>query len=256
MTQLYVSGLTPDIDEPTLRGYFNAIGAIELPEIIRDLDTGESRGYAVVRTAEEQADKVINKIESNKLKDVVIQATRMPLTLPGEMAVRDWFQRHPESVLRAIGIKQGDKVLDYGCGPGIFTIVCAQIIGNSGKVFALDVRARALEQVRNKATGTGIKNIETILQTGDNISIPLPYSSLDVVCIFDVMHDIKDKSGLMKEVYRVLKVDGFLSVFPMHWGNESLLKLVSEQRILKLRDNYVPRNGKSPSTVLNFVKSQ
>jgi SAM-dependent methyltransferase len=254
MTQFYISGLAYDIDEPALRGYLTAIGMFDSLEIVHDLATGESRGYAILRVADRTADEVASKLEGACFHDSIIHITPMPATLPGEMALRDWLQQHAENVLRAIGIKQRDKVLDYGCGSGIFTIACAHIVGGVGKVYALDVRMRALERVRDSVTKTGLGNIETILQSGDDISIHLPDNSLDVVFVFDVMHDIKDKSGLLKEVYRVLKVDGFLSVFPMHWGNEPLLRLVDVQRIFKLRDNFIPLNSKSPSTILNFVK--
>lgn len=254
MIQLYISGLSPDVDEPALRSHLTAIGMFDSLEIIHDLDTGESRGYAVLRVADGIANEVISKIEGTHFRGSIIHATRMPVTLPGEMTVRDWLQHHADNVLRTIGIKPGDMVLDYGCGPGIFTLACAQIIGRFGKVYALDVRAMALEQVRDRAVKAGFRNIETVLQKGDNVSVPLPESSLNVVFIFDVVHDIKDKPGLLKEVNRVLKTEGFLSVFPMHWGNKPLLKLVSEQSMFTVRDNYFPLKAKSPSTILNFVK--
>jgi SAM-dependent methyltransferase len=256
MTQLYISGLASDVDEPSLRDFLVAIGVSDSPEIVCDLHTGESRGYAVLRVADGITDEVIGKVEGTHFRGSIIHVTRMPVTLPGEMAVRDWLQYHAENVLRAIGIEQGDMVLDYGCGPGIFTIPCARIVGGAGKVYALDVRTRALERVRDSATDAGLGNIETVIQSGDDISIHLPDNNLDVVFVFDVMHDIKDKLGLLKEVGRVLKTAGFLSVFPMHWGNELLLRMVSGQGLFKVRDNYIPLNSKSPSTILNFIKCQ
>ena len=256
MTQLYISGLAHDVDEPSLRNFLTAIVIFDSLEIIRDLHTGESRGYAVLRVADGVADETVSKLEGVNFSGSVIHTTRMPVTLPGEMALRDWLQNHAQNVLHAVGIKQGDRVLDYGCGPGIFTIACAHIVGGVGKVYALDVRARALERVRDSAINAGLGNIETVLQSGDDISIHLPDNSLDVVFVFDVMHDIKDKLGLLKEVGRVLKTEGFLSVFPMHWGNEPLLRLVRGQGMFKVRDNYIPLNSKSPSTILNFIKCQ
>lgn len=256
MTQFYISGLARDVNEPTLKSYLTSIGIFDSLEIICDLDTGESRGYAVLRVADTIADKVASKLEGQSFHGNQIHVSPMPLTLPGEMTVRDWLQHHADDVLRTIGIKPGDKVLDYGCGPGIFAVACAHVVGRDGKVYALDVRNRALEQVKLRANNAGLTNIETILQREDVVSIHLPDKSIDVVFVFDVMHDVKDKQGLLKELGRILKTEGFLSVFPMHWGNEPLLELISAQGMFKLRDNYIPLNSNSPSTILNFTKYQ
>jgi SAM-dependent methyltransferase len=255
-TQLIISGIAPDVDEPTLQHYLTSIVKFKSLEIIRDLDTGESRGYAVLWIAQDVKDEVISKLQDIELKNRVIRAWAMPLILPGEMAVRDWLQRHTEYVLRTIGIKLGDNVLDYGCGPGLFTIPCARIIGERGIVYALDVRDKALERVRESADSSRLSIVKTILQNPERITIPLQDNSLDVVYIFDVLHDIKDKQDVLKEAHRVLKMTGFLSIFPMHWGDEPLFELVNDLGLFSLRDKFSPRNSKSASSISNFVKNQ
>ncbi len=254
VTQLLISGITSGIDESTLKRYLAPIVKFRSLEIIRDLDKDESLGYAVLRTTEDVVEEVVGKIEAIRLGNRQLHATIMPITLPGEMALRDWLHRHAESVLRSIGIKLGVKVLDYGCGPGIFTIPCAKIVGTQGLVYALDVRGKVLERVKQIAADSELNNIQTILQNPGATSIPLSNDSLDVVYIFDVMHDIKDKPALLKEANRVLKANGFVSVFPMHMGDETILGLIDEIDIFILRDKFSPRNSKSPSSILNFEK--
>lgn len=147
-------------------------------------------------------------------------------------------------------------MLDYGCGPGVFTIPAARIVGDTGKVYALDVRARALQYIREQASKVGLKNIETVLMKEQSIATGLSEANLDIVLIFDVIQDIKDKQGLLKEMDRILKPGGWLSLFSMHIGNEPVLKQVKESGLFILRDSFSPPGSQSPSTVLNFVKKR
>ena len=45
----------------------------------------------------------------------------------------------PLQVLNEVGIEPGYSVLDFGCGPGGFTIAAAKLVGTSGEVFAADI---------------------------------------------------------------------------------------------------------------------
>ncbi|MDP2919169.1 MAG: methyltransferase domain-containing protein [Dehalococcoidia bacterium] len=254
MEQLYISGLARSIDDATLLKFIRGAVTVDSIEIIHDLQSGEPRGYAIARVADGVAEDAIRKLDGTPLEGNTIRVSRMPVTLPGEMAVRDWLHTHTTDVLKTIGVKAGQRVLDYGCGPGIFTVACARVVGESGKVYALDVRVRALERVRERVAESGLHNVETILQNPDSVAINLPAGSLDAVLIFDVMHDIKDKQRLLKEAYRVLKPNGFLSVFPMHWGDVPMMQLIHETGLFRLRRTYRPPNATSPSSVLSFVK--
>jgi SAM-dependent methyltransferase len=184
-----------------------------------------------------------------------IALSRMPVTMPGEMGVRDWLHRHAGESLRRVGVKHGHRVLDYGCGPGIFTVPCAQIVGEAGKVYALDVRPRALEQVKRRAADAGLKNIETLLQKPGNLSTGLPAGKIDVVLIFDMMKDVEDRPALLEEAGRVLRAGSFLSIFPMHMGNRPVLELVKASGLFSLRDIFDPPNSRSASSILNFIKN-
>jgi SAM-dependent methyltransferase len=254
IAQIYVGGLAAAVDEKPLRELLNCISGIGTIEIVRDLLTGKSVGYGIVRVAEAGCDEAIGRLDGKTLDGSVIDARRMPLTLPGEMPVREYLLSHAAEVLSHVGLRQGQSVLDYGCGPGVYSVAAGQIVGDTGKVCAMDVREKALQRVRDKAAKANVHNIRTILQTVGNIKIPLPDASFDVVLIYDVLHDIEDKPGLFKEVKRVLKTQGFLTTFPMHWGNEPFLKLMQQLDLFRPRDAFVPPNSTSPSHVLNFVR--
>lgn len=63
--------------------------------------------------------------------------------------IRDKFYS-PIEKIRKTNIKQGDFVLDYGCGPGSYTVAAAEVVGSNGKVFAADIHPLALVKVKKK----------------------------------------------------------------------------------------------------------
>ncbi len=118
--------------------------------------------------------------------------------------------RDPYQVLDAAGLKPGQDVLEVGCGPGFFTVPAAQIVGEEGSVYALDINPLALERVRQKIGKSGVANVTTIL--GDAAQTGLPDQSFDLVFVFGLGHAIGDVDGIMAELHRVLEPAGILSV--------------------------------------------
>lgn len=88
-------------------------------------------------------------------------------------------------------------------------ITASPIVGNSGKAYAAGINPFALYMVRLKVWLKGLKNVETILT--DRYT-SLPEESVDVVFMSDAFHDFKDKEGIIREMHRILKSDGFLSI--------------------------------------------
>ncbi|MFC1903740.1 class I SAM-dependent methyltransferase [Chloroflexota bacterium] len=130
--------------------------------------------------------------------------------------VRDFFIPR-ENVLTEAGIKPGFSILDYGCGPGSYTVVAAQLVGNSGKVYALDIHPLAVQRVQQTATKKKLSNIETILS---DCATGLPGESMDVVLLYDILHDLSESDKVLAELHRVLKPGGILSFNDHHLKTE------------------------------------
>lgn len=107
-------------------------------------------------------------------------------------------------------VREGQAVLDYGCGAGSFTIPAARIVGKAGKVYALDCFSRQLEIVQGNARKAGLDNVKTILS--DN-GIRLSDKSIDVIWMCDVLHELEDRRLALEELHRVLKEDGTLAIY-------------------------------------------
>jgi len=112
-------------------------------------------------------------------------------------------------VLERTGITRGQLVLDFGCGSGMYTIPAAKIVGEQGRVYALDKDKKALDELMQKAESTGLRNIER-MDTSGGLKIDLPDESVDVVLLFDVLHSYyfpqaDDRRTLLNEIHRIMK---------------------------------------------------
>jgi ubiquinone/menaquinone biosynthesis C-methylase UbiE len=76
--------------------------------------------------------------------------------------IRDFF-RSRRDVVKEVGIKEGFRVLDYGCGSGSYIRAVANLVENSGRIYALDIQPLAIEMVKKIAAKNHLTNVETIL---------------------------------------------------------------------------------------------
>jgi ubiquinone/menaquinone biosynthesis C-methylase UbiE len=146
--------------------------------------------------------------------------------------VRDLLRPRRE-ILKEVGIKPGSRVLDYGCGPGGYVVGAAELVGESGKVYALDIHPLAVQRVQNIARKRQLTNVETIhsgCRTG------LPDNSVDVVLLYDVFHELSDHQEILVELHRVLKKDGTLSFNDHHMREVEILSRVTSGRLFELSE--------------------
>ena len=115
---------------------------------------------------------------------------------------------NPRRSLEKARLTKGMSVVDYGCGPGSFTIPAAELIGREGRVFAVDIHPLAISSVKQKASRKGLQNVETIPVKGYDTGIR--DSSIDRVLLIDTIHLIDDPDALFREIRRMLKPDGLL----------------------------------------------
>ena len=80
--------------------------------------------------------------------------------------------RHPEEVIRSLGLQAGGKVADLGLGSGYFTVRLASAVGSTGKVYAVDVDPDMNDYVAKRTQEEGFDNIEVILAEYDDPLLP------------------------------------------------------------------------------------
>ena len=147
------------------------------------------------------------------------------------MPIRNLFMP-PAKMLAEVEINPGYKALDYGCGPGAFTIMIAEIIGQSGIVYALDIHPLAIKAVQQKARKKNLSNIKTILSS---CSTSLPDNCLDLVIFFDVFHTLNNQEEVLIELHRVLKSDATMCFSDHHMKEREILNRLTEKGLFKLQ---------------------
>ena len=108
--------------------------------------------------------------------------------------------------LSAADLKEGDRVLDLGCGGGIDVLLAARCVGDTGFVYGLDMTEEMLELAERNKEKAGAENVAFI--KGDIEDIPMEAESLHVVISNCVINLSRNKLQVLKEAYRVLKAGG------------------------------------------------
>ncbi|WBW96942.1 class I SAM-dependent methyltransferase [Oceanirhabdus sp. W0125-5] len=200
--------------------------------------------------------------------------------------VKHWEEYEGVEVLKSIGVKEGASIIDFGCGFGHYAISASQAIGAKGKVYAVDIDKRILKFAEERISNRGISNIITVHSKERN-TLDFEDDTMDIILLYDIMHGTSiDRFEFLKEVHRVLKEDGILSILPFHLSNfrdaegkkkkYSIKKLVQEicdlgfQLSSKIEDrgihfekyhspHYIKKGGidfedLERGTIVNFIK--
>jgi len=165
--------------------------------------------------------------------------------------------------MKNVGVETGQSVLDFGCGSGTYAIPLARVVGNRGKVYALDKDRNALDDLMRRADSAGLANIRR-LDTPGGTQISLGNDSVDVVLLFDVFHSyyfsgVAERQDLLGEISRILKPGGILSVYPKHMETEARAEIeeagfnLEKEISITLIHNRTSQEG---GQLLNFKKQR
>ena len=147
--------------------------------------------------------------------------------------VERWLREEGKLFLEDIGIKKGQSVLDFGCGAGHYTIPAAKLVGNAGKVYALDKDREVLNQLTQTAESEGLKNIVQIAVQSQWSRINLEDQSIDAMLLYDVLHYMESerRRRVYAFAFRILKTGAIISVYPKHHKSDEPLLNLAEMEL-------------------------
>ena len=146
----------------------------------------------------------------------------------------------PDKILGGY-IEPGQTVLDLGCGSGTFTIAMAKMVGESGRVIAVDLQDEMLQMVKQKAVKEGLDSrITTHKSAPDGIGVS---DKVDFALAFYMIHEVPDADAFLMEVARLLKPSGKLLIAEplIHISESSFKKTVDAARLAGLKPISEPK---------------
>jgi len=125
----------------------------------------------------------------------------------------------PERIMDSLGVKEGKIIGDAGAGEGYFTFWLSKRVGETGKIYANDIKKSVLKKIESRCKEEGITNIKTVL---GKVADPLfPSDSLDMVVMMIAFHDFTKPVKWLKNTKKYLKSDGQIVIIdrdPERWG--------------------------------------
>jgi ubiquinone/menaquinone biosynthesis C-methylase UbiE len=115
--------------------------------------------------------------------------------------------QNPDRILAEL-IRSGQKVLDIGCGPGVFSLAMARMVGDEGQVIAADLQQAMLDRLSKHARAEGLESrIRLHKCESDRIGLN---DTVDFALAFYMVHEVPDPEAFLREVHDLLKPGGEL----------------------------------------------
>jgi len=114
----------------------------------------------------------------------------------------------PDVALNVLKIPKGAAVADIGAGSGYITVRLADRVGPTGRVFANDVQPQMLNILSRRLDRSKITNVTLIEGTFDDPR--LPPTSVDLVLMVDVYHELSQPQSILRHLRESLKPGGRL----------------------------------------------
>ncbi|MGD1045524.1 MAG: methyltransferase domain-containing protein [Bacteroidota bacterium] len=165
--------------------------------------------------------------------------------------IRRLFQ-NPEKILSPY-LKPGMKILEVGPGMGFFSIPMARLVGETGRIYCVDLQEKMLKSLRRRALKTHLLDrIEMRLCSESSLQIDDLAGVVDFALAFAMVHEVPDQKQLFTEIIQSLKKDGLLLISePLgHVTKEEFEKtlFIAQSKGVKLIDS--PNIKRSHSAVL------
>ncbi len=139
------------------------------------------------------------------------------------------------TMVKHLDVQPGQTVCDLGAGNGFYTLWLAKLVGEKGRVLAVDIQPEMLEMLKQRAEREKISNIELIL--GTTVDPKLPEGKLDLVLMVDVYHELSNPAEVLAAVRKSLKPHGRIALVEYRLEDDTvpikLLHRMSKAQIMK-----------------------
>ena len=161
-----------------------------------------------------------------------------------------------DAILKKLAIIPGQNIADIGSGGGYFSLRFAQIVGKSGKVYAVDVDQELLGYVRRQGTAMGFSNLIGV--PANDLSTSIPPGSLNLVFIRNVYHHLDNPAGYFSDMRKYLGPGGKVAIidYKADVGGFSFYKLFKHSVSAEKIKSDMQQAGYMPEKSFDFLPEQ
>jgi len=169
-------------------------------------------------------------------------------------------RRYTRPVVDRVGVRPGERVLELGPGPGMFTVGAARRAGAEGRIITVDIQPQMIARVEKRVREAGLTNVETCVASAH--WLPLKDESVDRAFLVAVLPEVLDQARALSELHRVLrspepaegKPGGLLSITEDFFDPDYPFAFETIRRVQAAEFSLEQRFGTFWLYTLNFVK--
>jgi len=120
--------------------------------------------------------------------------------------------------LAALGLRQGESILDAGCGTGLLLEQEALAVGAGGRAAGIDSSPDMLAHAEARCAGLG----QVTLQQGSVDALPFDDAGFDALSCAQTLLYVEQLEQTLGEYHRVLRPRGRLAIVETDWGGAIL----------------------------------
>jgi len=148
------------------------------------------------------------------------------------MKLMDVVGGYSRKNFKTLGIKPGQTVIDYGCGPARYIGFASGAVGETGKVIAVDIHPLAIAKVKEKIKKLSLTNVEAV--TAEKYKTPIKSETADIVYALDMFHMVAQPDEFLKELTRLAKKEGTIIIEDGHQPRTRTIRKIEHAGCLKI----------------------
>jgi ubiquinone/menaquinone biosynthesis C-methylase UbiE len=157
----------------------------------------------------------------------------------------------PGKLIKRLALKEDFTVLEIGPGPGYFSPHIAKVLSR-GKLVLTDIQQEMLAYAKRRLDKRRISNVEYRL--GNGKTLDFENASFDRVFMVTVIGEVENKQSYLREIHRILKNDGILSISELAGDPDKLSREALETLVCPEGFKVRARFGSAGNYTTNFEK--